>query len=462
MNHTPRSKLFFMMVLQFFIWGAWLPLIFGYLPSLGFSATEPPKILAPYVPGFLKWLFSEQGMILNAFPVAAIVGMFFSNQYADRHFSAEKFLGFSHLVGGLAILGCGFVKDFWPFFGLMLVHCLLYVPTISITNSIAFANMKDPQNEFGLVRMGGTIGWILAAWPFTFILVDWQKVSATHPEGPIAWIGTVLASGLTDQALKNATKWTYIVAGIASVILAGFSLMLPHTPPKKKEEGAAENLAWLEALRLLKHPFVLILWLVTFVDSFVHNCYFNWTGVFLGTQQAVGGVGLPGNWIMPVMSIGQVAEILTMFILGATLRKLGWRATMIIGILGHAARFAVYAYVPQSQPLIIIVQILHGICYAFFFATVYIFVDEYFPKDVRASAQGLFNVMILGVGALVANSIGPRLIQQTFNHGGITDFRGLFLVPCLSALAAAGALALFFHPPKKKSPAVEGAVVASH
>ena len=129
MNSSPRNKLFLMMVLQFFIWGAWLPLIFGYLPSLKFS------------PG-------EQAWILNAFPIAAIGGMFFSNQFADRNFAAEKFLAFSHLVGGLAILGCGFVKTFAPFFALMLVHCLLYVPTISITNSIAFSHMKDAQQEY--------------------------------------------------------------------------------------------------------------------------------------------------------------------------------------------------------------------------------------------------------------------------------------------------------------------------
>jgi len=91
---------------------------------------------------------------------------------------------------------------------------------------------------------------------------------------------------------------------------------------------------------------------------------------------------------------------------------------------------------------------LHGICYAFFFATVYIFVDEYFPKDVRNSAQGLFNVMILGVGALVANSVCPWLFQEVFTQGGTTDFRGLFLVPCGVATLAAIALALFFHPPK--------------
>ena len=439
-NSTPRGSLFTMMALEFFIWGAWLPLIFGYLPSLGFT------------PG-------QQAWILNAFPVASIVGMFFSNQFADRNFSAEKFLAFSHLVGGLAILGCAFTRDFWPFFLLMLVHCLLYVPTISITNSIAFANMRDPANEFGLVRMGGTIGWILAAWPFTFILVDWAKVDAANAQGLVNWLGTVLSSGLTGDALKNATRYTFIVAGVASLVLAAFSLTLPHTPPRKPTEGGAK-LAWLEAFSLLKHPFVLVLWLVTLVDSFVHNCYFNWTGVFLGTAPSAGGVGIPGNWIMPVMSIGQIAEILTMFVLGATLRRFGWRATMIVGVLGHAARFAVYAFLPQSAGAIILIQVLHGICYAFFFATVYIFVDAYFPKDIRTSAQGLFNVQILGIGALLANSICPWLIQGVYTVKDVTDFRGLFLVPLVTASAAALALALFFRPPP--TPASGGAVAAPH
>ncbi len=436
MDSSNRLKLFVMMVLQFFIWGAWLPLIFGYLPSLGFDP-------------------SQQSLILNAFPIAAIVGMFFSNQFADRNFAAEKFLAFSHLVGGLAMVGLAFTRDFWPFFALMLVHCLLYVPTISISNSIAFANMKDPK-EFGVVRMGGTIGWVLAAWPFTFILVDWEKVNAANAEGIIEWFETVLGSGLTGQALQDGTRWTYIVAGIASLLLAAYSLILPHTPPKRVEQGAKESLAWLEALKLLKHPFVLVLWLVTFVDAFVHNSYFNWTGVFLGTAREAGGVGVPGNWIMPIMSVGQIAEIVTMAILGVTLKKLGWRMTMLLGILGHAVRFGVYAFFPQSTELIILVQVLHGICYAFFFATVYIFVDEYFPKDARASAQGLFNFMILGIGALVANTICPKLIQDVFtttleDGSRITDFRGLFLVPLICAVAAAAALMLFFHPPDKET-----------
>jgi nucleoside transporter len=414
-------------VLEFFIWGAWFPLIFGYLPSLGYTP-------------------SQQSWILNAFPIAAIVGMFFSNQFADRNFAAEKFLSASHLIGGVAMLSLAWVHAFWPFFLLMLVHCLLYVPTISITNSIAFANMKDAQKEFGVVRMGGTIGWILAAWPFTFILVDWAKVHAEAPQGIVAWLGVVLASGLTGPALQEGTKWTFIVAGAASLMLAAFSLTLPHTPPKPVEAGA-NKFAWLEAVKLLSIPFILILWIVTFVDATVHNLFFNWTARFLGTEPAGGGVGIPGNWIMPVMSIGQIAEILTMLVLGAALKRLGWRATMIVGIMGHAARFAVFAFLPQYPQLVVLVNVLHGIAYAFFFATVYIFVDEFFPKDARASAQGLFNLMILGFGPLVANTLGPILISETFNHNGVVDFRSLWIVPLVSAIGAAVALALLFHPP---------------
>jgi len=387
MQRSVFLKLFAMMFLEFFIWGAWLPLIFGYLPSLEFT----------------PW---QQSLILNAFPASAILAMFFSNQFADRMFAAEKFLAISHLIGGASILALAWVHDFWTFFALMLVHCIVYVPTISITNSIAFAAMKDAQREFGIVRMGGTIGWIAAAWPPIFLLVDWTKVNESGATTTIEWLGAVFGSPLTGIAMQNATAQTYLVAGIASLVLAAFSLTLPHTPPKPAtDEG--EGLAWLESMKLLAKPFVLVLWIVTLIDSFVHNCYFNWTGRFLPT------VGIPGNWVTPVMSIGQIAEILTMAVLGACLKKLGWRWTMVIGILGHAGRFAVFAYCGDEsfKWLIVTVNVLHGICYAFFFATVYIFVDEHFPKDARTSAQGLFNLMILGIGALVANFACPPVFD---------------------------------------------------
>src|SRR5262245_50315655 len=438
-----KTRLSIMMFLEFFIWGAWLPLIFGYLPSLGFNDWQVP-------------------LILGLFNLSALLAMFFSNQFADRNFAAEKFLAFSHLIGGLGIFGLAFVKKgwtenlfglqinmtFWSFFALMALHTLFYVPTISITNSIAFANLKDPQKEFGFIRLWGTIGWIAAAWPFVFILVDWIKVPAVASSSLawlpgnadvgrvefLSWLKAALGTAKTEADFREATSYTFMVAGAASLLLAAFSMVLPHTPPKPARE-AGESLAWLEAMKLLAKPFVLVLFIVTFLDAAIHQSFFYWSATFLEK-----GVNLPTNWIMPVMSIGQLAEILTMAVLGFVLKALGWRFTMVIGILGHAGRFAVFAFAQQlppeyQQPAAIAVNVLHGICYAFFFATVYIFIDEYFPKDARSSAQGLFNLLILGVGPFVSNFVSGRLAAAYAPEGKPADFQKIFMVPLFTALA---------------------------
>jgi MFS family permease len=248
---------------------------------------------------------------------------------------------------------------------------------------------------------------------------------------------------LKDAALRESTRYIFLVAGIASLVLAIFSLALPHTPPRPAQL-TGEKFAWLEAMKLLRVPFILVLFIVTFFDAAVHQCYFFWTPRFLESP----GVDIPGNWVTPVMSIGQVAEIGTMVFLGYTLKKLGWRYIMVIGILGHAVRFSVFAFMPAPVPAII-VNLLHGICYAFFFATVYIFVDEFFPKDARSSAQGLFNFLILGLGPFVGTFLWAHLGEVFTEPGGRVDFRSLFQVPSAVALGAAILLLLFFHPPKK-------------
>jgi hypothetical protein len=326
------------------------------------------------------------------------------------------------------------------------VHSLFYVPTISITNSIAFSHLKDAQRDFGLVRLWGTIGWIAASWPFIFILVDWANVPGFSTVPFTDWLGAVLGTPKTGAALQEGTRYTFIVAGGASLLLAAFSLFLPHTPPKPAVAGQP-SFAWLESMKLLRVPFLLVLFVVTFIDAAVHQCYFIWTGTFLES------VGIPANWVMPVMSIGQIAEIGTMAVLGFFLKRLGWRTTMVIGVLGHAIRFGVFALAPIPW-LVVTVNIMHGVCYAFFFATVYIFVDEFFPKDARSSAQGLFNFLILGFGPFVGNFVWP-LLGDVFQAGGEKDFRMIFLIPAGTALFAAILLALFFHPPAKSESAYE-------
>lgn len=484
-----KTRLSIMMFLEFFIWGAWLPASFGFFGKDALNFTGTVNLLGIDVP------WQEMGLTL-AFPISAIIAMFFGNQFVDRKFAAEKYLAFSHFVGGLAMLGFGYlswssfrtpepqVPSYWLFFTCMAIHCFFYVPTISVTNSIAFANIKDPQKDFGPVRLWGTIGWIAAAWPFVFILLDWSKIPAMAEAGGfVKWLGTAFGTQLSGTALNQGKSWAFLTSGIASIALGGFSLFLPHTPPKPATTG--EGLAWLESVKLLKHPFLIVLFLVTLVDATVHD------GFFFFAFDYLGDVGVPKNWIQAAMSIGQIAEIGTMALLGLVLKRLGWRYTMIFGILGHTARFAVFAFLPNPY-CAVAVNILHGICYAFFFATLYILVDEVFPKDARTSAQGLFNFLILGLGPIISRFLWPVLkakyvtqpataapgqevltevvngmIQRSTTIDGvktvveIVDYKSMLLYPAGAALVAAVLLLLFFHPPKIQ-PKVDGPANTAH
>ncbi|HEY2785988.1 MAG TPA: MFS transporter [Fimbriiglobus sp.] len=503
-----KLKLSVMMFLQFFIWGAWFEIGFSYIPSLKFE----------------DW---QNDLVFDAFNIGALVALFFSAQLVDRKFAAEKFLAFSHLIGGGSLIALSFLqtypvgtepgtynsvqvqgqgdvdtqglgkltdgttvrienlvptekaakywedfakidaekrpivtfvittKDskglagdastplapFWPFFLLMLIHSIFYVPTISITNAIAFNAFTNPDKQFGPVRVWGTIGWIAASWPFIFILTNWADVPGFGSVGIGEWLGKVFGSPLVGAAAQEGKKYVFLVGGLAALVLAAFSTVLPHTPPKPA--SGEDSLAWWKALKtLMASPFMIVLFVVTFIDAAVHQSYFFWTFDFL-----TDAIRIPANWAGPVMKIGQIAEILTMLILGWVLKSLGWRWTMILGVLGHAARFAVFAFVKDQTPVILIF-VVHGICYAFFFATVYIFVDKYFPKDVRSSAQGLFNVLILGVGPFVANSVCGRL-KGMYTSGGKLDYPVVFEYSLAAALGGALLLLFFFHPPKK-------------
>jgi nucleoside transporter len=398
-----QARLFLMMLLQLAIWGAWAPKLFPYMGQLGF---EP-------------W---QQSLVGSAWGIAAILGIFFSNQFADRNFSAERFLAASNVIGGVALLACAYFTDFWSFFTAFLIFSLVYVPSMSVSNAIAFAALRDPAKHFGTIRMGGTVGWILVSWPFIFLL--------------------------SANAGPDQVRLIFVVGAIVSFVFAAYSLTLPHTPPKRDAAGI-DPLAWRRAIKLLGIPSIGILFIVTFIDSVVHNGYFVMADGFLTNR-----VGIDANLSMIVLSLGQVAEILTMIVLGFVLVRLGWKWTMIVGILGHAARFLAFAYSPDSVPTVIAVQLLHGICYAFFFATVYIFVDAAFPKDVRSSAQGLFNLLILGIGNVAASLLFPALMAQ-FVVGGAepgttaVDYRTLFMVPAGMALFAVLLLALFFKPAER-------------
>jgi nucleoside transporter len=384
-----------MMFLEYVAWGTWLPLLALYLSDvLRFTGWQ------------IAWIFGTQA-------IAAVVGLFVGGQLADRFMSTERVLAVSHAIAGMAMFALAFTTTFWPFFVIMLVYQLVFMPTLSLTNAIVFHHVKDAQKDFGRIRLWGTIGWIAASWPFYFLL-----------------------AGKTGADLHGMLPSIFWVSGIVSFALAAFSLSLPATPPARAE-GAPS--APLEAIRLLAIPAFLVLFMVTFLDAVVHQAYFQWTSPFLLHA------GLPANWIMPAMSIGQIAEIGTMAVLGAVLAKFGWRTTLAVGIAAHAARFFVYS-LGEPLWLIVGVNVVHGMAYAFFFAAVYIFIDERFPRDVRASAQGLFNLLILGIGPFLGGLLWGWLGDTLRRPDGQVDFQKLFLGPAWMGVVAVVLLLIAFRP----------------
>ena len=369
-----------MFFLESLIRGAWYPLLGLYMGNR-----------------YLNFTSTQQAWIFSTFAIASVTGLFFGGQMTDRHMSQERFMAGSHLVGGLAIMGLAFTKSFWPFFGLMQLHCFFYVPTYSVANSIAFAHLADSRKDFGAVRLWGSIGWIAAAWPLIFIPVDWARVPEMSGAGGFfAWLGAALSTLKTGPALESALTGTFIVSGLASLTLAAFSLFLPHTPPSRR--GAP--FAPLQAIKLLAIPGLAVLFLVTFFDSLIHN------GYYIMTSRYLQSIGLPVNWIAPAMSIGQTMEIVVMAFLGSIIKTLGWRKTLMLGVLSQAVRFGVYALGTRDLlGVVIAVNVVHGFAFACFFATVYIYVDEHVPKEVRSSAQGLFNLMIMGIAHFAANFV---------------------------------------------------------
>jgi nucleoside transporter len=395
-------RLSVMMFLEYVIWGSWLPLLALYLADvLKFTGRE------------IGWVFATQA-------IASAAALFLGGQIADRMMSSEKLLAVLHATGGAAMLALSTQQSFWPFFALMLLYQIVYVPTLSLTNAMCFHHASDPK-DFGRIRLWGTVGWIAASWPFVFIL-----------------------AGKTGPALHAALPSIFWVSAIASFALAAFCLALPKTPPAAAAEARS---APGQAIALLAVPWFLVLFIVTFMDALVHQGYFQWTSPFL--ERA----GVPAQWIMAAMSIGQLAEIATMAVLGLVLRRLGWRWTMAIGISAHALRFFVFA-IGEPLWLMIAVNIVHGLCYAFFFAAVYIFVDEHFPKAARASAQMLFNLLILGLGPFVGSLLWGALGDRFRLADGQVDFGRLFMVPAWLGVAALLVLLVGFRPPRHISAAM--------
>lgn len=407
---VPRLSI--MMFLQYAVWGAWLPVASRYLKAsldeggLGFSA-------------------AQIGMILGlAGSIGAVSAPFIAGQLADRRFRTERFLAFLLLAGGAVKWITAQQTTYSAWLWLSIAYSVVYMPTLALSNSLAFSHLGDERRQFPRVRVFGTIGWIAAGWAFSvlYLPVDltWLPpfVSERAGEG---------SPGLLVGSLE--------FSALISVVYAAYCLTLPATPPKR---DAAESLAFAKAFRLLRHPSFLVIVVASLPISVIHQVYFLQAGPFLSAQ------GVADGQIAPAMSVGQVSEILVMAWLGWMLSRLGFRRVLFLGGLAYVARYGVWSITALPASAMVASQFLHGICYACFFATAFIYVDRIAPSDVRHSAQTVFGILILGGGPVLGGFLSGFLEELYTPEGGTVDFGPFWLTLAGIALVTSIAIFAFF------------------
>lgn len=388
---SKNSRLGTMMFLQYALWGAWLPVTARYL-SAGVAE------------GGLGFSGSEIGMILGlAGSIGAVAAPFIAGQIADRYFSTERILAALVIIGGVVKWITAYQTDYSAWLVLSIIYSIVYMPTLALSNSITFAHMKDPDSDFPKIRVWGTIGWIAASWAFPMI---WLQTDLNFQWMPPFIVGPEVAN--VTSRLADAL----IFSGVISVTYGLFCFMLPNTPPKK---DAVEKLAFKKAFALFNQTSFTILVVASLTVSIIHQIYFLQTGPFLSS------IGLKDSQIGPAMTVGQFAEIAAMAYLGFFLKRFGFRKVIFLGVLAYAARYAVFGTVTFPIWIMVVSQAFHGICYAFFFAGAYIYVDKIADEDVRHSAQTVFGMIILGGGPVIGGWLSGYL-QETFTQAGLFDY----------------------------------------
>ncbi len=393
-----KLRLGVMMFLQYAIWGAWAPVLSDYLQNnLGFDGIHT-------------------GIIYSLLPLATIIAPFIGGQIADRYLSGEKFIAVLQLMGGALLIWVSTMSDYRLMVGVMLFYCLLYAPTLALTNSLAFINLKNSEKEFGQIRVWGTIGWIAAGLSLTL----WRNLSGG---GGIAMQGDML-----------------LLAGICSLAMGLFAFGLPHTPPQK--EGA-KPWAFLEALKMMRDKNFLIFIIISFVVATELMFYYILTAPFLTSPQIrVSQANLP-----MVMAIAQLAEIFVMaLLLPYLIKRTSIRKILALGVLAWPLRYIIFVVGTPSW-LVIASLALHGFCFVFFFVAAFIYVDTVAPKDIRHSAQSLITLVTYGIGNYIGSLFAGK-VQNIFTAEGTTNWTGVFLVPVALTVLCALAFLLFFKDPR--------------
>lgn len=404
MNTTTRIKLSIMMFLEFFIWGAWFVTLGTFLGNnLSASGSETAAV------------FSTQSW-------GAIIAPFIIGLIADRYFNAEKILGILHLVGAFLMYQMYQSEEVGMFYTYVLSYMILYMPTLALVNSVSFNQMKDPEKEFANIRVWGTIGWILAGLSISFVF-HWDSAEA-------------VSQGL----LKN----TFLLSGIAALILGLFSFSLPKTPPKVSDEKIKlADIIGLDALKLLKDKNFAIFFISSILICIPLAFYYQNAHPFLTEA----GVENPTG----KMAIGQISEALFLLLIPVFFSRFGFKKTILVGMLAWAIRYVLFAYGNGDDlSLMLIIGIaLHGICYDFFFVTGQIYTNSKAGEKYKSAAQGLITLATYGVGMLIGFAVAGWITDNYKTIEGTTNWQMVWIIPAGIAFAVFLIFALLFNDKNK-------------
>jgi nucleoside transporter len=346
-----KARLCLMMFLNYVIWGSWYVTIGTYLTAnLKFSGTET-------------------GAVFGTTALASMISPFFIGLIADRFFATEKVLAALHLLGAIILYGVTQFHSFGGVYTMMLAYCLLFFPTIGLTNSLTLRQLTDAGGQFPFIRMFATIGWIV--------------------------IGQIIGNMGVE-----ATATPFLLASGASVLMGVYCLTLPHTPPTSSgKKITAGNLIGLDALVMLKKRPYLVFVIASILACIPLTFYFSFTNAYLND---VGVVNAAGK-----MTLGQVSEVGVMLLMPFIFRRITVRGVLMLGLICWSVRYGLLASgnAHGGMWMFYIAILLHGFCFDFFFMTGQLYTDQEAPPDLRGTAQGFLTFVTYGLGMFIGSNL---------------------------------------------------------
>jgi len=398
------------MFLEFFIWGAWFVTLGTFLGNnLSASGSETAAV------------FSTQSW-------GAIIAPFIIGLIADRYFNAEKILGILHLAGAFLMYQMYQSQEVGIFYTYVLSYMILYMPTLALVNSVAFNQMQNPEKEFANIRVWGTIGWIVAGLAISF-LFHWDS-----------------AEGISQGMLKN----TFLLSGVAALLLGLFSFSLPKTPPKVASTDKIKigDLLGFDALKLLKDKNFAIFFISSILICIPLAFYYQNAHPFLTEAGIKNPTGM--------MAIGQISEALFLLLIPVFFVRFGFKKTILVGMLAWGVRYVLFAYGDGGDLsfMLIIGIALHGICYDFFFVSGQIYTNSKAGDKYKSSAQGLITLATYGVGMLIGFAVAGWITDNYKTIEGGTNWQMVWIIPAGIAFAVFLIFALLFNDKDKNQPEV--------